>query len=287
MIFIQRLTIIGVGLIGGSLARRLKQNGQCREIIGCGRNVQNLQQAVALGVIDRYDTDPAQAVADADVVVVAVPLGAMAKIFATIQPHLTADALVTDVGSAKGSVVKDAQQYLGSHFARFVPAHPIAGTEKSGVAASFAELFERRLVILTPVTETDPQACSQIKTLWQQTGAEVVEMSVGHHDEVLAATSHLPHLLAYTLVDTLARLADRQEIFRFAAGGFRDFTRIASSDPRMWHDICLANREAILAILAQFNQDLTQLTAAIQQNDGPTIEALFSRAKNARDNFCG
>ncbi|MDY6993103.1 MAG: prephenate dehydrogenase/arogenate dehydrogenase family protein [Pseudomonadota bacterium] len=285
--FIQRLTIIGVGLIGGSLARRLKQNGQCGEIIGCGRNIQNLQQAVALGVIDRYDTDPAQAVAAADVVVVAVPLGAMAKIFATIQPHLAADAIITDVGSAKGSVVKDAHQHLGRHFARFVPAHPIAGTEKSGVAASFAELFERRLVILTPVTETHPQASSQIKTLWQQTGAEIVEMSVNHHDEVLAATSHLPHLLAYTLVDTLAQLADRQEIFRFAAGGFRDFTRIASSDPRMWHDICLANRDAILTILAQFNQDLSQLTTAIRQNDGPTIEAVFSRAKTARDNFCG
>lgn len=285
--FIQRLTIIGVGLIGGSLARCLKQNGQCGEIIGCGRNRHHLQHAVDLGVIDRYSTDAAQAVSTADMIVVAVPLGSMGAIFATIQPHLAAHAIVTDVGSAKSSVIQEAYQHLGPHFSRFVPAHPIAGTEKSGVAASFAELFERRLVILTPVAETQTQACSQVRTMWQHTGAEVVEMPVTHHDEVLAATSHLPHLLAYSLVDTLARMTDRQEIFRFAAGGFRDFTRIASSDPRMWHDICLANREAILAILARFNQDLNQLTEAIRQQDGVTIEAVFSRAKTARDNFCG
>jgi prephenate dehydrogenase len=280
---IQRLSILGVGLIGGSLARALKRVGQCGEVIGCGRNLANLQQGIELGVIDRYTTDPAEAVQDADMVIVAVPLGTMAPMFAAIREALSPDAIITDVGSAKATVVRDARQYLGKHLPRFVPGHPIAGTEKSGVAASFAELFENRRVILTPVPETDPQATAKVTTMWTYTGAEVIEMGVEHHDEVLAATSHLPHVLAYTLVDTLARLADHPEIFRFAAGGFRDFTRIASSDPTMWHDICIANRDAILKMIEYFARDLAQLTEAIKNGDSQFIQTVFTRAKAARD----
>ncbi len=283
--FIPRLAIIGVGLIGGSLARALKQINACGEVVGCGRNTVALQQAIELGVIDRYVTQPADAVKEAEMIVVAVPLGTMATIFDAIRDNLSPHAIITDVGSAKATVVADAKQYLGQTFPRFVPAHPIAGTEKSGVLASFAELFENRKVILTPLPETDPHACTQVATMWQHTGAEVVEMSVLHHDEVLAATSHLPHLLAYSLVDTLAQMEERTEIFRFAAGGFRDFTRIASSDPRMWHDICLANREAILKVLIHFNQGLTELTQAIDKGHSEQIEKIFTQAKMARDKF--
>lgn len=282
---IQRLSILGVGLIGGSLARALKRAGQCGEVIGCGRNLANLQEGISLGVIDHYTTDPAEAVKAADMVIVAVPLGTMAKMFSAIRDSLSPDAIITDVGSAKASVVEDARQQLGNHLSRFVPGHPIAGTEKSGVAASFAELFEHRRVILTPLPETDPQATAKVMKMWQYTKAEVIEMEVAHHDEVLAATSHLPHVLAYTLVDTLAQLETRTEIFRFAAGGFRDFTRIASSDPTMWHDICVANREAIVSMIEHFSQELTQLTAAIKQNHSDYIYQVFNRAKMARDKF--
>lgn len=284
-LMIRRLVIIGVGLIGGSLARILRQRGVSGEIIGCGRGVDNLQKAVELGVIDRYTTNIAEAVVDADVVVVAVPLGAMAKTFATMLPHLASDAIVTDVGSAKGSVVADARAHLTSHFSNFVPGHPIAGTEKSGVTASFAELFEKRRVILTPLLDTDILAYSRVRKMWQVAGAEVIDMAVDHHDEVLAATSHLPHLLAYSLVDTLAKMDERSEIFRFSAGGFRDFSRIASSDPQMWHDICLANQEAVLKVLSLFNRDLQQLAEALQQRNSAAILDVFRRAKVARDNL--
>ncbi|MDM8558383.1 prephenate dehydrogenase/arogenate dehydrogenase family protein [Candidatus Parabeggiatoa sp. HSG14] len=284
---IQRLAIIGIGLIGGSLARALKRAGACAEVVGCGRNTRNLQQAIDLGVIDCYETNPASAVKNADMVVVAVPLGTMAKTFATIHDALSPQAIITDVGSAKATVVSDAQQYLGQHFSRFVPAHPIAGTEKSGVAASFAELFEKHRVILTPLPETESQAVDIVSTMWQKTGAEVVKMSVENHDEVLAATSHLPHLLAYNLVDTLAKMDNQTEIFKFAAGGFRDFSRIASSDPQMWHDICFANKDAILSVLEYFNIHLTQLTKAIQQGDSQHIKNIFTHAKTVRDKVCG
>ena len=282
---IQRLCIIGVGLIGGSLARALREAGEVGEVIGCGRGEANLQAAVRLGVVDRYETDPAHAVAGADVVVVAVPLGAMAAVLRSIVPHLAPEAVVTDVGSAKGSVVADVARVYGGIPPRFVPGHPIAGTENSGVEASFATLFQRRRVILTPLAETAATAHRLIQQMWELTGAEVVDMGVHHHDAVLAATSHLPHLLAYTLVDTLARLDDRAEIFRYAAGGFRDFTRIASSDPTMWRDICAANREQLLEMIALFNADLAQLAEAIRHDDHAAILATFQRAKRARDNL--
>lgn len=282
---IRRLCVIGVGLIGGSLARALREAGEVDEVVGCGRGEDNLQAAVRLGVVDRYETDPARAVTGADVVVVAVPLGAIAPVLQALVAHLSADTVVTDVGSAKGSVVADVARIYGAIPPNFVPGHPIAGTEQSGVEASFATLFRNRRVILTPLAETSSTAHHLIRRMWELTGAEVIDMGVRHHDAVLAATSHLPHMLAYTLVDTLARLDDRAEIFRYAAGGFRDFSRIASSDPKMWHDICVANREQLLEMIALFSADLERLARAIRSDDRATILATFQRAKRARDNL--
>lgn len=280
-----RICIVGVGLIGGSLARALKAAGACREIVGTGRNEAQLQRAVALGVIDRYSLDPAEAACGADMVVLAVPVGSTEETVRRLAPALTADTILTDVGSTKASVVQAVERALGTLPARFVPGHPIAGTERSGVEASFAELFQQRRVILTPLPGTAPDATATVRRLWELAGAEVVEMDVQHHDEVLAATSHLPHLLAYALVDTLARMEERREIFRFAAGGFRDFTRIASSDPQMWHDICLANREALLDVLASYQADLVRLATAMREGDGEFLLETFRRAKAARDRF--
>jgi prephenate dehydrogenase len=279
----RQLTVIGVGLIGGSLARALRQVSACDEIVGTGRDQQHLQQALDLGVIDRFELDIGKAVAGADMVVVAVPLAAMAGVFSAMRPHLAADAIVTDVGSAKVAVIEAARLGLGERLSAFVPGHPIAGTEQSGVAASFAGLFEDRRVILTPLPENASVSVDRVRKLWSLCGAKVVNMDAAHHDEVLAATSHLPHLLAYALVDTLVRLDDSEEIFTYAAGGFRDFSRIASSDPLMWRDICLANRDAILKQLDHFSQGIETLTNAIRAGDGEQIMKLFSRAKAARD----
>lgn len=282
---INRLAIIGVGLIGGSLARAARRAGVCRVIVGGGRDEAQLRRAVELGVIDRYDMDIAVAVRDADMVVVAVPLGAMEAVLRRIAGQVRPDTVITDAGSAKGSVVAAARAAFGEVPPGFVPGHPIAGTEKSGVEASFAELFEGRRVILTPLPNTSAQALAAVHALWQQVGAEVVEMDVAHHDEVLAATSHLPHVLAYALVDTLVGMDASEEIFRFAAGGFRDFTRIASSDPAMWRDICIANRTALLMVLERFRAELSSLTAAIEAANGEHIVSVFSRAKAARDRY--
>lgn len=282
---IDKLCIIGVGLIGGSLARALKQAGAVAQVIGAGRREESLAKALQLGVIDRFETDLTAAVGDADIVVVAVPLGAVYKVFAAIADHLPADCVLTDVGSAKGSVVEEARRVFGQLPAGFVPAHPIAGTEHSGVEASFAELFQRRRVIITPLLETEAWAHHKVRTMWESTGAEVIDMGVRHHDDVLAATSHLPHMLAYALVDCLARLDDRAEIFRYAAGGFRDFTRIASSDPTMWRDICVANKDSLLDVLQRFSGELAQLAQAIKNSDSDTLYEVFRRAKHARDNL--
>lgn len=280
---IERLTIIGVGLIGGSLARALKSAGAVKEVIGAGRDSSHLQRALELGVVDRIEMDLATAVSDADVVVVAVPVGAMEQVFAEIAPHLSDNAVLTDVGSSKASVVAAAQNAFGELPANFVPGHPIAGTEKSGVEASFVELFQGRRVILTPTETSSTDAVSSVRAMWEKVGAIVTETSVAHHDDVLAATSHLPHLLAFALVDTLATLDEKQEIFEYAAGGFRDFTRIASSDPLMWHDICVHNGPALLKVLDRFESDLDHLRKAIANNDGDYLLEVFSRAKAARD----
>jgi prephenate dehydrogenase len=283
---INRLTIYGVGLIGGSLARALKAAGACGEIVGYGRSVEPLQKALELGVIDRYETDLAAALQGSDLVLLGVPVGAMEAVLSELKPHLGANTIITDAGSTKGSVVRAAEKVFGGLPPRFIPGHPIAGTEKSGVEASFAELYRHRRVILTPNEQSDADALQTVRWMWQQTGAEVIEMSVAHHDEVLAATSHLPHLLAFTLVDTLARLEDHDDIFRFAAGGFRDFTRIASSNPQMWHDICLNNREALLKMVNRFSEELATLTSAIECGNGDAILQIFQRAKTARDSYC-
>lgn len=282
---IGRLAIIGVGLIGGSLARALRSADQVGEIVGCGRGKANLDLAVELGVIDRYSHDISEAVRDADVVFLAVPLGAMRGAFEAMRKALPAHALVTDGGSAKGSVVADCRAVAPGLLPRFVPGHPIAGTENNGVAASFAELYKNRRVILTPLEENSAPAVARVRAMWEACGAEVTEMSVKHHDEVLAATSHLPHMLAFGLVDTLARLKENDEIFRYAAGGFRDFTRIASSNPVMWRDICIANREALGPMLAAFAEEMVELATRIESADGDELLAIFERAKAARDRY--
>ncbi len=282
---IERLAIIGVGLIGGSLARALRAAGAVGEVVGCGRALANLVRARELGVIDDFSQDPATAVSGADMVFLAVPLGAMRGVFEAIRESLRPDAILTDGGSVKGSVVTDAREVFGSVPPRLVPGHPIAGTEHSGVEASFAELYQGRRVILTPVPETDPEAVDRVTAMWETCGAEVTRMSVGHHDEVLAATSHLPHMLAFGLVDALARMRENDEIFRYAAGGFRDFTRIASSSPVMWRDICIANREALSAMLARFGVEMTDLAESIRRADSEHLLEIFERAKAARDRY--
>jgi prephenate dehydrogenase len=282
---IHRLAVIGVGLIGGSLARALRAAGQVEEIVGCGRSAENLRRAVDLGVIDRSCHDPGEAVAGADMVFLAVPLGAMAATFSAIKGHLADGAVVTDGGSVKGSVVADAQRVFGAVPTRFVPGHPIAGTEHSGVDASFAALYENRRVILTPLPQTKPSATRMVTAMWEACGARVTSMGVERHDEILAATSHLPHMLAYGLVDALARMREDDEIFRYAAGGFRDFTRIASSSPVMWRDICVANREALGRALADFSVEMADLADSIRRGDGARLLEIFRRAKDARDRF--
>jgi prephenate dehydrogenase len=282
---IGRLCVIGVGLIGGSLARALRAAGFCKEVVGAGRDPAHLQRAVDLGVIDRFDTDLAAAVAGADMVLVAVPLGAMEPVFSAIKGHLASGAVLTDAGSAKGSVIVAARNVFGELPAGFVPGHPIAGTERSGVEASFPELYRDRRVILTPLAETDPAATARVRAMWEAAGALVVEMEPEHHDEVLAATSHLPHVLAFTLVESLARLHDKKEIFEYAAGGFRDFTRIASGDPVMWRDICIANGDAIQTMIDRFIGDLQTLSRAVHAHDGQQLLDIFTAAKAARDRY--
>jgi prephenate dehydrogenase len=218
-------------------------------------------------------------------VFVAVPLGAVRGVFQALAGHLRPDAVLTDGGSVKGSVVADAATAFGSVPPRLVPGHPIAGTERSGVEASFPELYQGRRVILTPLSSTEPEALDRVTRMWETAGASVTYMEVAHHDEVLAATSHLPHMLAFGLVDSLARMRENDEIFRYAAGGFRDFTRIASSSPVMWRDICMANREALGTMLARFGSEMNDLAASIRAGDGEAMLAIFERAKAARDRY--
>ncbi|OOY57147.1 prephenate dehydrogenase [Solemya velum gill symbiont] len=282
---IERLAIIGVGLIGGSLARALREKGVVGEVIGCGRGKENLEKAVELGVIDRYTHDIGEAVEGADVVFLAVPLSAMRTTFAAMKGHLSDNAVVTDGGSAKGSVIEDCSSVFGEALPNFVPGHPIAGTENSGVEASFAELYKDRRIILTPVSQTDESAIARVETMWRDCGAEVTRMLVVDHDRILAATSHLPHMLAFALVDMLSRLGDTEDIFRYAAGGFRDFTRIASSNPAMWRDICIANSDAVSTLVDNYAEEMKELASLIRSRDGEKLLALFDNAKQARDRY--
>lgn len=284
---VETVCIIGTGLIGGSLALAIRQAGFCREIIGAGRTESTLIKAVELGVIDRYDTSIANAVAEADIVVVSVPLGSMRAVFEQVNSGRKDTTIITDAGSAKQSVIRDAESVFGPDFLNFVPGHPIAGTEQSGVAAAFPELYRKRRVILTPTQSTSSAALDKVRAMWQAAGAEVETMSAEHHDLVLAGTSHLPHLLAFGLVDCLNNLEDIDEIFRFAAGGFRDFTRIASSDPVMWRDICLSNRVEVLAMMKRYRDEMDKMYKALEAGDGETLREIFERAKKARDAFCG
>ncbi|WP_300496824.1 prephenate dehydrogenase/arogenate dehydrogenase family protein [uncultured Methylophaga sp.] len=280
---IKHLAIIGVGLIGGSLALALKKAGLVEQVTGYSRSQAARDEALALGIIDKTAESLAEAVADADMVFVAVPMGAMQVVFEQLAPHLKPQTIVTDGGSAKQQVIDAARQALGNKFDYFVPGHPIAGTEKSGPSAAFAELYQQHRVVLTPVAETNKSALEKVRQMWQQAGADVFEMEVEHHDVVLAATSHLPHVLAFNLVGMLAQREDCDEVLRYAAGGFRDFSRIASSDAVMWRDICLGNRGAILELLQQYRSGLDKIEQAIRQDDGDYLIDIFGRAKKARD----
>jgi prephenate dehydrogenase len=280
---INRLTIFGVGLIGGSLALALKKANFCKTIVGCSRNETHLRRAIELGVIDEFTLDPRAAVKDADVVLLAVPVGAMQKVMEQIAEHLSSDAVITDAGSSKASVVAAAEAAFGKIPENFVPAHPIAGREKSGVEAAVVDLYVDHKVILCPLEQSDPAAVEKIKSMWEVAGATVETLAVDQHDQVLAATSHLPHVLAYSLVNTLAETEYVDEIFRFAAGGFRDFSRIASSDPVMWRDICLENQAAILGALDEFQNNLDGLKKMIENHDSDGLFKAYEHAKTIRD----
>ncbi len=279
---INKLCIVGVGLIGGSLAKALRAGGHVTEIVGYGRNLANLQTAADLGVIDYAEVSLAAAVRGADMVVLALPVGAMKDVLAELA-QLPFDGVITDVGSTKVNVIAAARAALGKGFSRFVPGHPLAGTEQSGVQASQADLFRGRRVILTPEKETDSTARARVRAMWAAAGAEVIEMPAGEHDRVLAASSHLPHLLAYALMDMIVRRDDHRAVFAAAAGGFRDVTRVAASDPVMWRDICLANRTELLAALTTYRDDLGALIEAIERGDGKWLEETFTRARRARE----
>lgn len=280
---IKQLAVIGVGLIGGSLALALKKAGQVAHVIGYARSADAREEALQLGIIDEAATSIADAVKHADMVFVAVPMGAMQSVFAEIAAHLKPGAIITDGGSAKQQVIQAAAVTLGEHLGNFVAGHPIAGTEKSGPSAAFAELYEAHRVVLTPTPQTATEAVQTVQEMWQHAGAEVFIMDVQQHDIVLAATSHLPHVLAFNLVGMLAQRDDCEEVLRYAAGGFRDFSRIASSDAVMWRDICFGNRQAILELLRQYRSDLDKIEAAILNDDGDYLIEFFSRAKRARD----
>ena len=282
-VFFNRVALIGLGLIGSSLARAIKRHGLAGEIVGHARSKETREVALGLGFIDRAAVTAAAAVKGADLVVIAVPVGVTGAIAQEIAPALGAGAIVTDVGSVKGAVVEAVGPHIpeGVHF---VPAHPVAGTEKSGPDAGFAELFEGRWCIITPPPGTDPEAVERVGSLWRAVGSEVDTMDPHHHDMVLAITSHLPHLIAYTIVGTATDLEDhlQREVIKFAAGGFRDFTRIAASDPVMWRDVFLANKDAVLEMLGRFDADLTALQRAIRYGDGAALEEIFKRTQAIR-----
>jgi len=280
-----RVAVIGLGLIGGSLAKAVRQNGLAATVVGTDKRADELALGVELGVIDEAATTIAEAVTGSDLVILAVPVRATRTVLEEVKPHLSQGAVLTDVGSTKTSFVQDVEAVFGALSPNVIPGHPIAGSEKSGIRAANSELFANHKVILTPGADADTAGLAKLKGLWEGCGATVLTMSVAYHDEVLAATSHLPHLIAFSLVDTLAGEDENLDIFRYAAGGFRDFTRIAASDPVMWHDIFLSNREAVLRVIDHFTHDLDQLRTAIADQDGATLMRVFSRAKAAREHF--
>jgi cyclohexadieny/prephenate dehydrogenase len=279
----KRVALIGFGLIGGSIARAARAQALTGEIVTTARSEKTRARVTELGVVDRVVATNAEAVADADLVILCIPVGACGPVTQEIAPHLKAGAIISDVGSVKSAVVKDMAPHLPKNV-HFVPAHPVAGTEHSGPDSGFAELFIDRWCILTPPEGTDKDAVERLRAFWAAMGAKVEVMTPEHHDLVLAITSHLPHLIAYTIVGTADELAQvtSSEVIKFSAGGFRDFTRIAASDPTMWRDVFLANKDAVLEMLGTFNEDLAKLTRAIRRGDGEALFDHFTRTRAIR-----
>ena len=281
----ERVAVIGVGLIGGSFALALKRAGACASVVGVGRNPDNMRVAKERGIVDSVEADVAVAVRDADLVLVATPVAQFPELFARIVPSLAPSALVMDAGSTKQDVVAAARAALGSRIAQFVPAHPIAGAEHSGAAAAKADLFAGKRVVLAPVAENPASMVDAAAAAWEACGARISRMSATEHDAVFAAVSHLPHVLAYALVHEVAQRDNSGQLFGYAAGGFRDFTRIASGHPEMWRDICVANRDALVAELDRYADRLRALRAPLAAGDGPALEAVFSEARDARNRW--
>ncbi len=282
---INKLVIIGVGLIGASFALALKRTRAVKHVVGVGRTRANLSAARRLKVIDEIQSDPARAVRDADLVLLATPVGQMAAVMAAVAPYLPPRAVVTDGGSTKRDVIACARRFLGANFRRFVPAHPIAGTEQSGAAAGFAELYRDRCVVLTPQAETDADAARLVKRAWTSCGARVITLGAEEHDAIFAAVSHLPHVVAFALVNSLAQRRDARRVLGFSGGGLRDTVRIAGSSPEMWADICVANRDVLLAALDDYEDALEEARGAIEQGDSEALKRLFERARAAREKW--
>lgn len=280
----RKVVIFGAGLIGGSFALALKKANVVGEVVGFGRRVAILEQARQLGILDRIGTDLVE-LNDADIVLLAIPVGQMAELMARIAPYLGTHTLVTDGGSTKCDVVDAARTHLGNKLPQFIPAHPIAGAEKTGPQAARADLFAGRKVVLTPLPENPVEAVARVRMIWQLCGATVSELSPQQHDEVFAAVSHLPHLLSFALVHDIAQRDNCEQLLSFAASGFRDFTRIAASSPEMWRDICLANREALLRELNHYVDLLQVLCLALKQRDATTLEAIFKEAHRVRSDW--
>ena len=278
-----RIALIGIGLIGSSLARVIRREKLATHVAISTRSAATLKRAEALELGDSYHTDLAQGVRDADLVIVSVPVGSSGEVAEIIAPALKAGAIVTDVGSTKGSVIAQMQPHIpaGVHF---IPGHPLAGTEKSGPDAGFAALFENRWCIFTPLPDTDPEALEKLSEFWRRCGSNIDVMDPQHHDMVLAIVSHLPHIIAYNIVGTADDLQNvsKTEVIKYAASGFRDFTRLAASDPTMWRDVCLHNRDAILEMLSRFSEDLASLQRAIRWGDGDKLFDLFTHTRSVR-----
>jgi len=285
MAHIEKLVIVGVGLIGGSFALALKEAGAVGRVLGVGRGAGNIRRALELGIIDAAGAPDKATFGDADLVLVAVPVGQMRAVMRSIAPLLGRKTVVTDAGSTKQDVVGLARRELKAVLSRFVPGHPIAGTEKSGAESAFAGLYRGHKVVLTPLKENEPGALALVRAAWERCGASVFELQPREHDAVLATVSHLPHVLAYALVDQVARHKNAKQLFSYAAGGFRDFTRIASSHPEMWRDICLANKKALLAEIERYGGELERVRRMLERGDARALAALFSGARDARNRW--